>query len=72
MNDQEFLKKLRKFAKARGGQVIVIANRGKGSHRMVGFEVGGAVRRTTLRKGELPKGTLAAMLKQLGIPPKDF
>lgn len=72
MNDQEFLKKLRKFAKGRDGQVTVVANRGKGSHRMVELEVDGAVRRTTLRKGELPKGTLSAMLKQLGIPPKEF
>jgi predicted RNA binding protein YcfA (HicA-like mRNA interferase family) len=72
MDDQEFLRKLRKFAKARDGQVTVIAYRGKGSHREIVLEFGNSRHRTILSKGELPKGTLSAMLKQLGIPPRDF
>jgi mRNA interferase HicA len=66
----EFLRRLRRFGRARGLVVIVDEKRGKGSHATV--YLGG--RRTVVkdRKKELGAGLLRAMLGQLGIDPKDF
>lgn len=51
-------------------KVIFVAHRGKGSHGTLYF----GDKRTIVRnlKDELKTGTLHAMLKQLGIDPKDF
>jgi len=55
---------MRRLGRKRGVAVRVDARRGKGDHSLVWF----GDRRTTLGgSGELPKGTLATMLKQLGL-----
>lgn len=68
MDDGEFLRKLRKCARRHGLSVVENRKRGKGSHRTVYF----GDRKTVLAKGELPQGTLRAMLKQLGLTMKDL
>lgn len=70
MKGSELLRRLRRLGRRRGVAVEVVAERGKGSHRLVYF----GDRRTTLRdpKDELKKGTLHAMLRQLGLTLDDL
>jgi len=66
----EFLRKIQALGARRGISVRLEAKRGKGSHALLYF--GGA--RTVLQdlKRELPDGTCRAMLRQLGLTPKDL
>jgi mRNA interferase HicA len=66
----EFLKKIKALGDRRGIPVSLIAKRGKGSHATLYF--GSA--RTILQdlKRELPNGTVRAMLRQLGLSPRDL
>jgi len=66
----EFLRKIQDLAKTTGTKVTFIPQRGKGSHGTLYY----GDKRTTVRnpKDELKKGTLHAMLKQLGIDPEKF
>lgn len=66
----EFLRKLQDLGRESETQVTFVPHRGKGSHGTLYF----GERRTILRnpKDELKKGTLHAMLKQLGIDPREF
>jgi mRNA interferase HicA len=66
----EFLRKVQNIGRRTGMKVMFVAHRGKGSHGTLCF----GDKRTIVRnlKDELKKGTLHAMLKQLGIDPKDF
>lgn len=66
----EFLRKIKALGDARGIPVTLISKRGKGSHSMLYF--GSA--RTVLQdpKRELPDGTVRAMLRQLGISPREL
>jgi len=61
----EFIRRVRKLGRERGIAVSFVAERGKGSHGTLYF----GERRTIVRnpKDELKKGTLGAMLRQLGI-----
>ena len=70
MTGKEFLRKLKRHAKANKLTFAVDYVKGKGSHAAVFL----GDRRTTLRntKDELKKGTLAAMLHQLGITKEDL
>jgi mRNA interferase HicA len=70
MHGNEFIKKVQALGRRTGVSVTVDATRGKGSHVLL--YLGTAL--TTVRnpKDELKKGTLHAMLKQLGIKPKDL
>lgn len=70
MKGIEFIRKIKKFAKVRGIICIVSKKRGKGSH--VTLYLGD--KRTIVRdpKDELKRGTLNAMLKQLGLGYKDI
>ncbi|WP_033067517.1 type II toxin-antitoxin system HicA family toxin [Thalassospira australica] len=70
MNGNELMRKLRKYAKARGLDLGLVAHRGKGSHGTLYL----GSRRTTLkdRKKEISPGLLNSMLKDLGIDPKDI
>jgi len=65
MNGNEFLRRLRILAKARGVVVMLDSRRGKGSHQTIMF----GNKHTTIRHlpDELKTGTLNAMCKQLGI-----
>lgn len=70
MCGNEFVDKVKKLGKARGVAVEFKAERGKGSHGMSYF----GDRRTTVRnlKDELKKGTLHAVLSQLGLTLDDI
>ncbi len=65
MNGNEFMKRVKKLAKAQGLLFDVNKERGKGSHITLYY----GDRYTILRnpKDELKTGTCHAMLKQLGI-----
>ena len=65
MKGSEFIKRIRKRAKANGLPFQVRRERGKGSHITLYY----ADRHTILRnpKDELKTGTYHAMLRQLGI-----
>lgn len=70
MKANEFVHKVRRYAKARGLDFEWRPDLGKGSHGVL--ILGG--RRTVVRnlKDELKTGTLHAMLKQLGIAADEF
>jgi len=61
----DFIRRVRKLGRDRGVEVSFVAERGKGSHGTLYF----GARRTIVRnpRDELKKGTLGAMLRQLGI-----
>ena len=65
MNGNEFLRRLKALAKARGLAISVDSKHGKGSHQTIML----GNRRTTIRHlpDELKTGTLNGMCKQLGI-----
>jgi len=66
----EFINRVRKIGKTRGVPVKFVAERGKGSHGTLYF----GDRRTIVRnpKDELKKGTLGAMVRQLGIKRREL
>ncbi|MBF2057420.1 MAG: type II toxin-antitoxin system HicA family toxin [Cyanobacterium sp. T60_A2020_053] len=70
MTGNEFVKKLKKLAKERGLECKTDQKRGKGSHVTLYF----GSKFTILRnpKDELKKGTLNAMLNQLGLSQNDL
>ncbi len=70
MRGNEFIRRVRKYAKARGLHCEWRPDLGKGSH---GILVLGN-KRTVVRnpKDELKTGTLRAMLKQLGLSLEDL
>ena len=68
MTDQEFLRKLRRYARTRGPTVEYLPDGGKGSHAKVRL----GDRQTILPKGEMKRGTLHGVLRDLGIDKKDF
>lgn len=61
---------MRKVGERRGIEVRLEPDAGKGSHGKLYY----GTRRTVVkdRKKELKKGTLHAMIKQLGLEPKDI
>ena len=65
MKGNEFIKRVRKLAKARGLACLVDEARGKGSHISLYFGDNLTIVRNP--KDELKTGTFHAMLKQLGI-----
>ena len=70
MRGNEFIRKVKKYAKAKGLVFEWRPERGKGSHGLL--ILGGC--RTVVRnpKDELKSGTYHAMLKQLGLTEKDI
>ena len=68
MNDTEFIKRAKRYARKTGQECRFEPGRGKGSHGML--YVGS--QRTVVKRGEISKGMLAAMLKQLQIDRRDF
>lgn len=65
----EFLRKVKKLGRARSTPVEWVAERGKGSHGTLYFGNSHTVVRNL--SGELKTGTLAAMLKQIGLTLSD-
>ena len=66
----EFLRRVKDIADKTGTKLTLEPQRGKGSHSTLYF----GEKRTIVcnMKSELKKGTLHAMLKQLGIDPQEF
>ena len=64
MNGKEFLRRLRIYAKAHRLDVELSPERGKGGHQLVRL----AGRPTTVKSGEIGKGLLAKILKDLNVP----
>jgi mRNA interferase HicA len=70
MTGNEFIKRVKKLAKARGLEVSIDKSRGKGSHITLYYGNNFTVVRNL--KDELKTGTYKAMLKQLGIKENEF
>ncbi len=70
MKGSEFLRKIKHLGRRKGISVRLESKRGKGSHATLYY--GDA--RTVIQdlKKELPKGTLHAMMEQLGIDSKEL
>lgn len=67
MDGTEFKKKLKKLARENGVEYKE-ENRGKGSHSRAYY----GDKFTTVKHGEISKGLLAAMCKQLGVNKNDL
>ncbi|MDE2765608.1 MAG: hypothetical protein OXI25_04145 [Chloroflexota bacterium] len=68
MTSREFFTRARGYARRTGQVFRFDPAQGKGSHGRL--YVG--ARFTTMKRGELSKGLLAAMLRQLNIDPREF
>ena len=68
MNDREFLRRVRRYAKEAGLTVRLLPAKGKGSHAVVWV----GLHDTTLKRGEWAPGLLRQMLHQLRIRKEDF
>jgi mRNA interferase HicA len=68
VNGNEFLGKIRRYARGRSLQVELITRKGKGSHGRL--YVGDRFTTIKDRKKEFGPGLLAKMLRDLGIDPK--
>ncbi len=68
MTSREFIRRARRYARTSGQAFRFDPAHGKGSHGRL--YVG--PRFTTVKQGELSRGLVAAMLRQLNINRKDF
>lgn len=70
MNGNEFIAKIKRYAKSRGLTMSLETRKGKGSHGRLFL----GQKFTTIkdRKKEIGPGLLRAMLRQLDINPNDF
>jgi hypothetical protein len=68
LTSREFIRRARDYARRTGKSFRFDPTHGKGSHGRV--YVG--ARFTTVQRGELKKGVLAAMLRQLEIDREEF
>ena len=68
MNRNEFLRRARRYARRNGLEHSFEPDEGKGNHGA--FYLGN--RRTLVPEGEIRKGTLFSMLKELNINPRRF
>ena len=70
VNGNEFLRRLARIGRTRGGDVRIDEERGKGSHTTVYF----GDRFTVIkdRRKEIGRGLLHAMLRQLGLSERDL
>lgn len=68
MTGAQFVRRARRYARRADLEVRFNASRGKGSHGLLCL----GERRTVVRRGELKRGTLRAMLKQLDIREEEF
>ena len=63
MTRDELVRRLRRVARARGVAFDVDTGRGKGSHAVIRL----GDRRAVVPRGELKRGTLRGILRQLGV-----
>ena len=68
MNSREFTRRAQRYARRTGQRFYLDTRRGKGSH--VTLSIGELD--TIVQYGEIPKGTLMSMLKDLGIDRENF
>jgi mRNA interferase HicA len=68
MKGKEFIKRAKKYAKANGLDSYFDPSHGKGSHGMLYI----GDRRASVKRSEIGRGLLNAMLKQLNIKKEDF
>ena len=70
MNSKQFIHSIRRLGRKRGLAVSLDKDRGKGSHAVIYF----GSRRTTLptHRGDIGKGLLGKLCKQLGITRDDL
>ena len=68
MNGREFTRRARRYARRAGRRFYLDTQRGKGSHVALYIDD----LRTSVQYGEIRKGTLSRMLKELGIDREDF
>ena len=70
MNSKQFIHSIRRLGRKRGLAVSLDKDRGKGSHAVIYF----GRRRTTLpaHRGDIGKGLLGKLCKQLGITRDDL
>lgn len=69
MNGQQFIRRVRKWAKANSLALTAEKARGKGGHQIARLSNGNW---TTVKSGEIGTVLLHAMLGQLGIPKEEF
>lgn len=68
MNSRRFVQRARKYSQHRGPDFQFDPRAGKGSHSRIWL----GVRLTTVKHGELSKGLVRKMLRDLDIDPKDL
>lgn len=70
MKGSELIRRIRRLGRRRGITVEIVAERGKGSHRLLYY----GRRCTVIRdpKDEVKTGTLHAVLRQLGLTLRDL
>ena len=68
MNSREFVRRARRYARETGQAFRFDSAHGKGSHGRLYI----GSRFTTVKRGELSRGMLAAMLRQLDIDQREF
>ncbi len=70
MNGNEFLRRLNRLGRARGVEVRIDEERGKGSHTTIYFGDRFTVMKD--RRKEIGRGLLHGMLRQLGLNERDL
>ena len=68
MKGTEFIRRVRRYARKTGREYSFDPTQGKGSHGLIYL----GDRLTTVPRKEIGSGLLAAMLKDLDIPKKEF
>lgn len=68
MNGKEFIRQTKRYARANGLSFEVSSERGKGGHKLVRLDGKPA----TVKSGEIGKGLLAKMLRDLNIAKDEF
>jgi len=71
MTGNELLRKLKRLARERTATLEFDPSAGKGGHGEIRFGNRYAMLRSARQK-EIPKGTLRAILRQLGIDPREL
>jgi predicted RNA binding protein YcfA (HicA-like mRNA interferase family) len=69
VNPRQFIKRVRQIGK-RDGVSVLESREGKGSHSRLIY--GNRVAIVPYRTGDIPLGTLYAMIEQLGLDKADF
>ena len=68
MNGKELIRKVTKLGRKKGDHVYVNADRGKGGHQTLYYND----RHSVIPTGEIRKGLLYRICKQLNINPKEL